>query len=254
MNEDIKIYIDLIDESTIQGWFINVIEPESNKILLYLDGDYKAVTLANVERQDVAEAHGKLESGFCFDITKFPVFQKIEIRSDNKDLLLSLENIERENTQTDSRQFSGIVPIYSQERHRLLEKITIDLTRPINGDNWYDIEPTGRWSGPKLESTLNIPALSEGNYQLQLEIGAAFCDLAAMEVMFNNQPVRFLNTEYHLPVLLYAEVSVDKQYSFWHLSFKYPETHPPEGELGADQRKLGIFLKNVSLTKITSVN
>lgn len=253
MNKDIKIYIDIIDNNTIQGWYINPVEPENNKILLYLDGQFKIATIADMERKDVAEAHGKLESGFCFDIKDFPGFEKIDLRLDNSDVLLSLDHIQLKKI-PDNRYGIDNTPLYSQQNHGLLEKITIDLSRPVNGQNWYDIESSGRWGGPELESTLKIPALSEGNYLLQLDIDNAFCDLGAMEVVFNGQPVNFLNTEYHTPVILNAEVVVEKKYPFWHIIFKYPKTCSPEGEEGVDQRKLGIFLKTVILTKISSSN
>lgn len=252
MKKEIQIYIDLINDDTIQGWFINPVKPENNRIFLYLDGHYKSVTVANIERQDVADTHGKLESGFSFNIKKFPDFQKIEIRSENKDLLLSLEEFDREKElHSDSKPVDNISH-YSQDHQERLEKITIDMSRPVNGDNWYDIEPTGRWGGPELESSLKIPALAEGSYQLQLDIEGTFCDLQAMQLKVNNKPVKFLNTQYDAPVILQAEVIVKKQYPFWLLSFNYPKTCPPGGDSGADQRKLGIFLKRVVLTKITS--
>lgn len=253
MKKEMKIFIDFIDNNTIQGWFINLAEPENNRILLFLDGHYKSVTVANIERQDVSDAHGKLESGFSFDISKFSVFQKVEIRSDTKKVLLSLEGVQQEKELPRDSGASGISP-YTQERHEQIEKICIDLSRPVNGDNWYDIEPMGRWGGPELESTLKIPALGKGKYQLQLNIDSAFCDLQAMKVRFNSKLVKFSNTQYDTPVLLQAEVVVKKDDPFWHISFKYPKTCLPEGESGADQRRLGVFLKEVSLSKLTSPN
>jgi len=253
MKKDIKIYIDIIDNNTIQGWYINPDETENNNILLYLDGQFKLVTIANIERQDVADAHGKLESGFCFDIKKFPIFHNIEIRTDNDELLLSLDHTQQTVEVSSDSSALATGSIYSQQRHDLLEEITIDLSRPVNGHNWYDIEPSGRWGGPELESALKIPALSKGNFRLQLDIASAFCDLDAVQVIFNDKPVNFLNTQFHAPVILYAEVEVDKKLLFWHLIFKYPETCLPEGEKGADQRRLGVFLKAVILTKISTL-
>ncbi len=253
MKKEIKIYIDSIHEEHIQGWFINTPTPKNNKILLFLDKKYKAVTLANSERQDVAEAHGQLLCGFCFDIKKFSSYRLLELKSENKELLLSLKV---ENKQTgNKKQTVKLMPLpYSSLPYKKLEKLKIDLSKEINGHNWYSAEPSGRWGGPELESTLSIPALAEGDYRLELEIGNDYCDLETLEVMFNKKPVNFLNSEFNSPILLQAEIQAEKQYPFWHLSFNYSKTLSPEGDSGADQRKLGLFLKTVNLTKISSSN
>jgi len=248
MKKEIKIYIDSIDGEKIQGWFINSPEPKNNKVLLFLDGQYVAITVANLERQDVADAHGQLYSGFCFDIKKFPVFQQVELYSEDKNKLLDQE-VKQDEKSSSQEQSLVIKSPYSQDRHKTLKYIKIDLSKQIKGDNWYDPESTGRWGGPEIESTLSIPALTAGNYQLELEIESEFCGLEDLKVLFNHQPVTFLNTQYQTPVTLQAEVAVEKQYPFWQLNFIYPQTCPPEGESGADQRKLGIFLRSVTLTK-----
>jgi hypothetical protein len=250
MKKDIKIYIDSIDSNTIQGWFINTPSPDKNKVFLYLDGQYKAVTLADHERHDVAEAHGQVHSGFCFDIKKFPIFQHLELRSEERDVLLNL-NVKQSEGRKSEKQPLELTSPYSQERHKQLDYIKIDLSKLINGDNWYHAEPAGRWGGPELESTLNIPALIAGNYSLELDITHDFCGLEAMTVMFNNNPVHFSNTQYQAPVILQAEVKTE-ELLFWRLSFNYPKTCLPEGESGADQRRLGIYLRAVTLTKISS--
>ena len=136
MNEDIKIYIDIIDNNTIQGWYINPKEPVNNKLLLYLDGQFKSLTVANIERQDVAEAYGQLESGFSFDIKKNPVFHNIEIRTDHGEALLNLDHIREEQTILNDSSALTVAATYSQQRHEQLEEITIDLSRPVNGENW----------------------------------------------------------------------------------------------------------------------
>ena len=93
MRKEIKIYIDSIDSERVEGWFINPLAPKKNKILLYLDGQYKATTRANLERQDVAEAHGQLLSGFYFDLTEFSVFNHVQLRSNKGDVLFEV-NVE----------------------------------------------------------------------------------------------------------------------------------------------------------------
>jgi len=366
MKKEIKIYIEKITNNNLQGWFINTPEPENNKLLLFLDGQYKAVTLANRERQDVADEYGQLRCGFSFNISQYPVFKRLELKLTNKTSLLSAE-IKRDESKI---LLKNSVSPYSKIHYEKLKTLTIDLSKTINGENWYNaepsaqwgslgqksiinaehyllemnilseakiflekitdkelqgwfintsepennnillfidgeykvatlankerqdvadeygqlhcgfsfdisqyppfssielksnkekallsaeitkVEPTGRWGGPDQESTLNIPALSVGHYLLELDISSEFCGLKDMQLKFNGTSVKFLTTDYQPPVVLQAEVHANKL-DYWKLVFQYPKTSSPDGESGADQRKLGIFLKTITFTKIT---
>jgi alkylhydroperoxidase/carboxymuconolactone decarboxylase family protein YurZ len=49
--------------------------------------------------------------------------------------------------------------------------LNIDLTKEtFTGNNWYDIESDGRWSGPELTSTIIIPKLVQGIYEITLNV------------------------------------------------------------------------------------
>ena len=248
MTDDIKICIDLIDNNAIQGWFINTASPEDDQLSLYIDGEYKAIALANLERADVKELHGQLRCGFSFDIERFPKFRNLELKSTDGSVIFTHTN---EFKEQDS--WLNLPPPYSYQRHQQLQKIKIDLSKPINGDNWYDIEPTGRWAGPELESSLIFPALVAGNYQLELKIDNHFCDLEAMVVLFNDKAVNFSNTEFPAPVILQVQVDVEENLPCWKILFKYSKTSAPDSDI-AEQRKLAIFLETVTLSKITSQN
>ena len=251
MKKEIQIYIDSINDDYIQGWFINLPAPENNKLLLYLDKKYKAVTEAKIERQDVEGEHGQLHSGYYFDIKKFSSFKLLELKSEKKEILLSLP-IKNKKTGGRKSSVNLIPPPYSLKPYKKLNFLKVDLSRHINGDNWYPIEPTGRWGGPELESTIQIPALSLGKYRLEIEIGNDFCGLETLDIMLNDKKIDILSEEYQAPVTLQAEIEVEQERPFWQLKFKYPKTSAPEGEIGADQRKLAIFLKTVSFNKLTS--
>ena len=246
MSNDIKICIDLIDNNALQGWFINTPSPEDDQLSLYIDGEYKAIALANFERADVKALHGQLRCGFSFDIEHFPKFRNLELKSTDGTIIFTHSNKFREQD-----SWLNLPPPYSQQRHLQLQKIKIDLSKPINGGNWYDIEPTGRWAGPELESTLIFPALVAGDYQLTLKIDNHFCDLEAMVILFNDEPVNFSNTEFSAPVILQAIVHIEKEFPCWELIFKFSKIYTPDGDI-AEQRKLAIFLETVILSKITS--
>lgn len=246
MSNDIKICIDLIDNNSIRGWFINTPSPEKNQLLLYIEGEYKAITLANLERADVEEVHGQLCCGFHLDIERFSKIQLLELKSIQGIVVFTYTN-EREKQDS----WPDLPPLYSQQRHLQCQKIKIDLSKPINGENWYDIEPTGRWAGPELESTLIIPALLAGNYELKLKIDIHFGDLETMKLIFNGDIVQFSNTEFPVPIILQAKVCVKNNLPFWELIFKFSKVSSP-ADNASEQRKLAIFLGMVTLSKITT--
>lgn len=245
-DESVKISIDSIDDKLLQGWFINSPAPAENKVLLFLDGQYKAITLANIDREDVADSYGQLQSGFCFDITKFPCFHYLELRSEHGKILLSLKLESPLSLPLES------LSEYSQDKLQHIEILTIDLSKPINGDNWYGIEPTGRWAGPALESTLTIPALIPENYQIDIDISDDFSGLEELQIIFNDKPLHISGIGKDFPMTLHAEVHITEQLPCWTLNFVFPKTCPPDGESGADQRRLGIFLRSITLTKINA--
>ncbi len=248
MSNDIKICIDLIDDELLSGWFINNKFPENDQLSLYIDDEYKAVTLANLEREDVKEEHGQLHCGFSFEIEQFLGFRCLKLKSADKTVIFTHTN-KAENIDPPL----DLTMAYSQQRHQQLQRMKIDLSKPINGSNWYDIEPTGRWGGPELESEIIIPALVAGNYELKLKIDNHFCDLATMKVFLNNDCINFSNTEFLAPVILQAKVAVTKEFPCWKLRFKYSKFCSPDDNM-AEQRKLAIFLETVTFNKITTLN
>jgi len=245
MRDDIKICVDIIDDYSLSGWFINHNTPEDNQLLLYVDDKYKAMVLADLEREDVKAVHGQLLCGFSFDIEPFSGFKHLKLKSADKTVLFTYKNKAENITPP-----LDLTAPYSQQRHQQLQRLKIDLSKPINGNNWYDIELTGRWGGPKLKSDLIIPALVAGNYELKLKIDNHFCGLETMKVLLNDEPVKFLNTEFPVPVVLQANIEIKKDLSCWTLTFHYSKTYSPEME----QRKLAIFLETITFTKIIPSN
>jgi hypothetical protein len=239
MDNDLKINIDLINHHVIQGWFINTPSPEEDTLNLYIDGHYQGFSHANHERADVEAIHQQLHCGFSLDLDRFPNFQTLELKSGDQ-VLTSIKN----------NDFNPkIVPDtpYSQSRHAQLTTLKIDLRNPIEGDNWHPIEATGRWAGPALESTLTIPALSVGTYQLAVHIQNHFCDLAAMELELNNQPVHFSNTDFPSTVILHADIQITEALPCWFIRFQFSKIEMPDDN-PTETRQLAIFLQMLTFT------
>lgn len=51
-------------------------------------------------------------------------------------------------------------------------ELIVDLRGPIDGDNWYAAEESGRWSGPGETSCIRLPGLRPGHYLVELDISA----------------------------------------------------------------------------------
>ncbi|MCK4494409.1 MAG: hypothetical protein KAU26_10150 [Methylococcales bacterium] len=239
MDNDLKINIDLINHQVIQGWFINTPTPEKDTIDLYLDSVYQGFTHANFERADVQEIHEHLRCGFLFDLARHTHFEVLELKSTDHVLVSIRNNNFNPNTVIHER--------YSQNRHSELTHLNIDLSVPTEGDNWYAIEPTGRWAGPELESTLTIPALVAGTYQLELNVGNHFCDVEKMIVTLNDQPVNFLNTEFPATVTLQAEIIVKEEHPNWTLKFTFAKTGIADEDTD-NNRPLALFLETLTFT------
>jgi len=71
--------------------------------------------------------------------------------------------------------------------------ITIDLTSDVQGDNWYEAEPDGRWAGPERSSTISVPLLQPGEYRMELDILDAMSPsiLQNMAISFNDRTLFF---------------------------------------------------------------
>ena len=54
--------------------------------------------------------------------------------------------------------------------HYPLQAITVDMRDEIPGNNWYHAEVDGRWAGPGLVSTLQLPVLA-ADLQGAMELG-----------------------------------------------------------------------------------
>ncbi|MCK5897846.1 MAG: hypothetical protein KAG06_02090 [Methylococcales bacterium] len=239
MDNDLKINIDLMNHQAIQGWFINTPAPEKDTIDLYLDGVYQGFTHATVERADVKEIYGHLFCGFSFDLSRHTNFQVLELKSSDK-VLVSIRN-------NNFNSKAVIHERYSQNRHSALTQLNIDLSLPIEGENWYGIESTGCWAGPDLESTLIIPALVAGTYQLTLKVGNHFCDLEKMRLTLNDQPITFLNTEFPATVTLQAEIIINEDHPNWILKFVFAKTGTADEDT-AHNRPLALFLEMITFT------
>lgn len=203
--------------------------------------------------------------------------QSQELKDENELLLLQLHQVqeELEHYFLSSQDLSmkqkeleekldkkGEVPPYE------LSGINIDLRKDsFEGGNWYYPEADGRWSGPGLESSLLLPQLAVGKYEMLLDIVDAMqpsilqglkmsLDDKPLEISFSKKGTAFsrLIKKYSMyPTKAKAYIDVKKESTKSSmLKLHFPEVVSPS-EKGVDKkdlRKLGVRVKKVRINAV----
>jgi hypothetical protein len=143
--------------------------------------------------------------------------------------------------------------------HHPPAEIALDMRRDIVGENWYDAEPDGRWAGPALESSVKLPPLRPGSYDLELSLADAIApDIVyglRIEAFGTDVPFEFSHaaTPESFPIVCRAQLEIPAQPAPgpWSLGFKFPRTVSPADSGSADQRQLAIRLSGLQLRRAT---
>lgn len=194
-----------------------------------------------------------------------------ELEQENELLLLQLhqvqEELERYFLEYQKLNAAPVAPHQSKDYE--LIGITLDLRKAsFAGDNWYYAEHDGRWSGPGLISTVELPVLGEGHYEIVLDIVDAMKPniLEEMKATLNGKPL-----EIHFPIvapawkrrfkkarrypkqlrLKFTTQDIRNSTTAWQLQLTFPQVISPSacGINPEDLRKLGIRLRSVTLKK-----
>ena len=131
--------------------------------------------------------------------------------------------------------------------------VRLDLRAHVEGDNWFDAETDGRWSGPRQDSTLRFPALRPGLYSVQVELVDAIAPdvLDGMRLELNGRGLGHELTAGPYPRLAVAtfEAGADDG-TVWCLRLHLEHMHSPM-EFGSDDgRMLGVRVRSVTLTNL----
>jgi hypothetical protein len=130
-------------------------------------------------------------------------------------------------------------------------EVRFDMRGDVDGENWYSAEADGRWAGPELVSTLNLPALGRGRYEVYLDVVDAMKPeiLANMHASVNDTPVPLTRKGDRYPALIagqfYADdVAADGK---WRLRLEFPHVVSPSAGGSDDTRRLAIRVRSVKL-------
>ena len=122
------------------------------------------------------------------------------------------------------------------------------------GVNWYDAEHDGRWAGPGTESTLILPAVGQGRFELIFDIVHALDSriVKNMQILLNDAPLKLKHKFGILPfkrfpcqVRTQIDTSSNAQQTPWTLRFRFPHTISPAEKGNDDHRQLAMRLRAV---------
>ena len=160
---------------------IKNLEKVHNMLALTLNKTEEETSKLDQKEQNIKKLNEKIKTlkiEYEKNILKQKTENEQELEENNALLLLQLNQVQEElksyfikykekEKETDDLQ---------QKIRQLIKPIellsfNIDLKKPcFNGDNWYNIEDNGRWAGPGLKSTIPIPTLLKGIYEINFYI------------------------------------------------------------------------------------
>lgn len=132
-------------------------------------------------------------------------------------------------------------------------EVVFDLRRGFNGDNWYNAEHDGRWAGPKEISSIKLPQLPGGHYEVLFDVVDAMDPeiLLGMEASLNGKPLRLNDDWEGFPAGLHARFATEQlaDSPLWEFQFKFPKLISPAQHGGSDdERRLAIRMRSVKLS------
>jgi hypothetical protein len=141
----------------------------------------------------------------------------------------------------------------------------LNMCEPIEGRNWYHAESDGRWAGPGLVSTLQMPPVAAGRYKLELYIQDAMqpdivlgqelsvvgqgTDTERIELVHN-----FAQQDDLYPMVSVGVLDLQATTTPWALRLALPHNLCPAESGGDDTRHLGLKLQAVQLTRQEILN
>ena len=133
-------------------------------------------------------------------------------------------------------------------------EITYDLRHEFEGDNWYDAEEDGRWAGPGEVSSLKVPALGAGSYEVQLTVVDAMEPeiLSGMEVLLNGTMIGISVDLQGYPTVVQTRFTTQNiaDSPTWEFQFKFQKLVSPAQNGSEDRRILAIRLRSLKLCVI----
>lgn len=178
-----------------------------------------------------------------------------QIQEDMEKLLLNPAAVEAQALTAEVADAAPEADPQAAEPAEPVPEISIDMRRPIEGENWYDAEHDGRWAGPALQSSIQLPPLNSGSYDMELCLADAIApDIVyglRIEAFGTDVPFEFSHaaTREAFPIVCRAKLEVPPVAAVapWTLGLHFPRTVSPSESGSPDQRQLAIRVSGLQL-------
>ena len=194
-----------------------------------------------------------------------------ELQEENELLLLQLHQVQEELehyfceyqklSETGNTASRGLPQTANASAGFPVETLFDLRNEAILGDNWYDAEHDGRWAGPGTESTLTLPALGQGRFELTFDIVHALDSriVKNMQILLNDAPLKLKHQFGILPfkrfpcqVRAQIDTTGSAQQTPWQLRLRFPKTVSPAEKGSDDLRQLTIRLRAIRARALTT--
>jgi hypothetical protein len=184
------------------------------------------------------------------------------LKQENELLLLQLHQVQEELERyflqcQELQEARGIGFLSEFWRTHQPEVVTVDLRRPISGEQWHEAEADGRWTGPATLATLDLPPLQPGKYLLELDVLEAMApdilDAAHIEFEGRQHPVtvEYMGGEGVFPAICSTQLSIkggDGRAPV-RVGIGLPHTFSPTANGSPDDRELGVRVQQLRLIR-----
>ena len=237
-------------QEELERYFLNLDTEKKDKVELV----NKVIKLKN----ELTEVNNKL-SFINSDQVNLKA-KLVQQEKENKLLLLQLHQVQEE-LEHYFLKYQEALEV--KPANKLPDHYAVDLRQQVDGYNWWHAEHDGRWAGPNLESSVRLPMVKTGLYQLRIEIVDEISPdiLKNTQFFLENKRLNLVNINWlkqliglkkRYPIILTTKVKLTDSTDQSVLLFKFPKVISPasKGKGSDDFRSLAIRVKAVELKLI----
>ena len=133
-------------------------------------------------------------------------------------------------------------------------EVLIDLREPIRGSNWYEPELDGSWAGPGQTSTIHMPALRKGKYDMLIDVVDAMdaTIIEGMKASLAGHPLELKKEVHDRSAVLRARVDTNQlpPEHEWTLQIEFPAVISPASHGSDDTRQLAVRIKTIKFKAV----
>ena len=133
-------------------------------------------------------------------------------------------------------------------------EVLIDLRDAVRGSNWYAPEPDGSWAGPAQTSTIQMPALRKGKYDILIDVVDAMdaSIIQGLQASLAGQPLEFKKEIHDKSAVLRARVDAKQLPAVheWTLQLDFPAVVSPAAHGSDDTRQLAVRVKTIKFKAV----